>query len=117
MKDGFEPVFDSNSTILILGSFPSVLSFKQGFYYGNPRNRFWGLMQEIFGGQIDSIPNKKQLILNNKIALWDIVLNGENMNNGRESSSDSNLKCKIVADIPWIIKNSKIKKVICKIKK
>jgi len=69
MKDGFEPVFDSNSTILILGSFPSVLSFKQGFYYGNPRNRFWGLMQEIFGGQIDSIPNKKQLILNNKIAL------------------------------------------------
>ncbi len=117
MKDGFEPVFDSNSTILILGSFPSVLSFKQGFYYGNPRNRFWGLMQEIFGGQIDSIPNKKQLILNNKIALWDIVLNGENMNNGRESSSDSNLKCEIVADIPWIIKNSKIKKVICNGKK
>ncbi len=74
-------------------------------------------MQEIFGGQIDSIPNKKQLILNNKIALWDIVLNGENMNNGKESSSDSNLKCEIVADIPWIIKNSKIKKVICNGKK
>lgn len=117
MKDGFEPVFDINSKILILGSFPSVLSFKQGFYYGNPRNRFWGLMQEVFGMSIESINSKKQLLLKNNIALWDIVLSGENLNNGRESSSDSNLKCEIVADIPKIISQSKIVSIICNGKK
>lgn len=117
MKDGFEPVFDSFSRILILGSFPSVLSFKQGFYYGNSRNRFWGLMQEVFGMSVDTIENKKQLLLKNNIALWDIVLSGENLNNGRESSSDSNLKCEIVADIPKIMSKSSISKIICNGKK
>ena len=117
MKDGFEPVFDINSKILILGSFPSVLSFKQGFYYGNPRNRFWGLMQEVFGMSIESINSKKQLLLKNNIALWDIVLSGENLNNGRESSSDSNLKWERVADIPKIISQSKIVSIICNGKK
>lgn len=117
MKAGFDAVFDKNSKVLILGSFPSVLSFKEGFYYGNPRNRFWGLLQEIYCRQLNSIEDKKQLLLDNNIALWDIVFTGQNINNGKESSSDSNLHCEQVADIPWIISNSKIKKIICNGKK
>lgn len=115
--DGFEPVFDSESELLILGSFPSVLSFQNNFYYGNPRNRFWGLMQELFCMPIGSIEEKKSLLLANHIALWDIVQNGENIANGKLSSSDSNLKCGIVSDIPWLIAQTKVDKIICNGKK
>ncbi len=117
IKNGFEPVYDSNSKILILGSFPSVISFKEGFYYGNHRNRFWSLMNEFFGGKVDTIADKKELLLANNIAIWDIVLTGENTNNGKESSADSNLKCEIVADIPMILEGSKVSKIICNGKK
>ncbi len=117
MKDGFNAVFDKNSRLLILGSFPSVLSFQNGFYYGNPRNRFWWLMQEVFAESIASIEDKKQLLLKHNIALWDIVAGGENLKEGRESSSDSNLKCEKVADIDWIISQTKIGKIICNGKK
>ena len=117
MKDGFNAVFDKNSRLLILGSFPSVLSFQNGFYYGNPRNRFWGLIQEVFAESISSIDEKKQLLLKHNIALWDIVAGGENLKEGRENSSDSNLKCEKVADIDWIINQTKINKIICNGKK
>lgn len=113
----FEPVFDSESQVLILGSFPSVLSFKNNFYYGNPQNRFWGLMQEIFGMSVATIEDKKTLLLTNNIALWDIVQSGENTFNGKASSSDSNLKCEVVADIDWLISNSKVQKIVCNGKK
>lgn len=46
--NGFEPVFDCDCSVLILGSFPSVLSRKNEFYYGNPRNRFWRVINKIF---------------------------------------------------------------------
>ena len=48
MIEGFEPVFNENSEALILGSFPSVKSRAEGFYYGNKRNRFWNLLREYF---------------------------------------------------------------------
>lgn len=115
--DGFEPVFNGESRVLILGSFPSVLSFQNNFYYGNPRNRFWGLMQEIFGMQVSTIEDKKALLLANNVALWDIVLSGENIVNGKLGSNDSNLKCDVVADIPWLISNTKVNKIICNGKK
>lgn len=115
--NGFEPVFDSESELLILGSFPSVLSFQNNFYYGNPRNRFWGLMHELFGMPVGSIQEKKSLLLANNIALWDIVQNGENIANGKLSSSDSNLKCGVAADIPWLMAQTKVDKIICNGKK
>ena len=43
----FEPVFDGNSRVLILGTFPSVKSREQGFYYGHPQNRFWKILAGI----------------------------------------------------------------------
>lgn len=117
MKTGFEAIFDKSSKILILGSFPSVMSFQNEFYYGNPRNRFWGLMQEVFGGSIASIADKKQLLLKNNIALWDIVQTGENLNKGKESSSDSNLVCGGVADIPSLLAKTNVQNIICNGKK
>ena len=61
---GFEPVFDKNSRILILGSLPSVKSREQGFYYGHPRNRFWTVIAAVTGRDVPvTIPQKKLLLL------------------------------------------------------
>ena len=63
-KKGFEPVFDCESEILILGSFPSKMSFEVGFYYGHPRNRFWKMLQEFFQVELGSIESKKNFQTN-----------------------------------------------------
>ena len=71
---GFAPVYDEASEVLILGSFPSVMSREQGFYYGNPRNNFWKIVCGFFGEQIPaSIDEKKEFLLRRHIALWDMV--------------------------------------------
>ena len=55
----FEPVFDSRSRILILGSFPSVKSREEGFYYGHPQNRFWRVLSLVYGTELPTdIPSK-----------------------------------------------------------
>lgn len=66
----FEPVVDKNSEILILGSFPSVKSREINFYYGNPQNRFWKVLEEFFGEKIENdIESKKVFLKNHKIAV------------------------------------------------
>ena len=74
MYHGFEPIFDSNSRVLILGSFPSVKSRQTSFYYGNARNRFWTTLCEAFDAQpVTTTEEKKRLCLLNGIALWDKI--------------------------------------------
>ena len=69
----FEPFFDKNSKILILGSFPSIKSRQDGFYYQHPRNRFWPILETLFNANLKSI-TKQQLFLKEKnIALWDVL--------------------------------------------
>jgi len=77
---GLEPVFDTRSRLLVLGSFPSVLSREAHFYYGNPKNRFWRIMASVLNSPVS--PNvlvdspaeeKKLLLLENHIALWDVI--------------------------------------------
>lgn len=68
----FAPVWDENSKILILGSFPSVASREQGFYYGHPRNRFWKVLARVLdSSEPRSTPEKRRLLLGHGIALWD----------------------------------------------
>ena len=71
---GFDPVFDENSRILILGSLPSVKSREQKFYYGHPQNRFWRLTAALRSEDVPvTVSEKKQFLLRNCIALWDAV--------------------------------------------
>ncbi len=73
-QKGFEPVIDKNSKILILGSFPSVKSRAQGFYYGNKQNRFWGMLSIATGKSVpEDILSRKNFLIENKIALWDVI--------------------------------------------
>ena len=56
----FGPVYDDASRILILGSFPSVKSREQQFYYGHPQNRFWKVLAAVFEDTLpETIPQKK----------------------------------------------------------
>ncbi|MDR2372277.1 MAG: DNA-deoxyinosine glycosylase [Puniceicoccales bacterium] len=75
LEHPFEPIFNEKSEILILGSFPSVVSRKQNFYYAHPQNRFWKIIIHLT--KTDPIPNgiegKKSMLLAHKIALWDVI--------------------------------------------
>ena len=68
------PYYDEDSRILILGSFPSVKSREQMFFYGHPRNRFWRVIAQVFEDEIpDSILDKKEFLTRHHIALWDVI--------------------------------------------
>ena len=43
----FDPIYNKDSKILILGSFPSVKSRETDFYYGHPQNRFWKVLASV----------------------------------------------------------------------
>ncbi|MBE6742426.1 MAG: DNA-deoxyinosine glycosylase [Ruminococcaceae bacterium] len=102
-----EPVWDSNSKILILGSFPSVKSREQGFFYGHPQNRFWRVLAGVFGGEAPNcIEDKKRFLIENNIALWDVIHSCE-----IEGSSDSSIKNAVPNDINGIINSSNIQSV------
>ena len=69
-----EPVYDTHSRILILGSFPSVKSREAMFFYGHPRNRFWPVLAALFGRPVPAtVEEKRALLLEEGIALWDVI--------------------------------------------
>ena len=105
---GFEPVYDKDSILLILGSFPSVKSRKIQFYYGNKQNRFWRIVCSYFDEEIpESVEEKRKFLINHRIALWDIVTECE-----ITGSKDDTIKNFKVADIKTLLQNSKIKYII-----
>ncbi len=102
------PVFDKDSRILILGSFPSVRSREEGFFYGHPQNRFWKVIANVFGEEIpNTIDEKRALLLRNHVALWDVIGSCE-----IEGSSDSSIRNVTVNDISLILDKADIR-MIC----
>lgn len=101
------PVYDSESRILILGSFPSVKSREVQFFYGHPQNRFWKVMSAVFDCKTpETTEEKKDFLLKNHIALWDVAASCE-----IEGSSDSSIKNVIPNDISKILEAAKIEKI------
>ncbi len=101
------PVFDENSKVLILGSFPSVRSREEGFFYGHPQNRFWKVTSSVFGENTPSgTGEKKEFLLRNHIALWDVI--GSCEING---SSDSSIRNATVNDVSLILNTANIRSV------
>lgn len=108
-KHEIPPVYDENSKILILGSFPSVKSRENHFFYHHPQNRFWKTLAAVVGCDTpDSIDEKKKFLLDNNIAVWDVIASCE-----IEGSSDSSIKNVVVNDFNPIINNSNIKQIFC----
>ncbi len=107
-KIGFEPFFDENSRVLILGSFPSVKSRQIDFYYGNKQNRFWKMLCGYFGEEVpNTTEGKKQFLLHRNIALWDMITSCE-----IEGSADASIKNAEVADLSKVLSKAKIKKIL-----
>lgn len=103
------PFFDKNSKALIIGSFPSVKSRETGFYYGHERNRFWKVLSAVLGAdEPNTIEEKKKLLTDNGIALWDAVYSCE-----IRGSSDSSVKNVEYNDLRYVCDNSKVKAVFC----
>ena len=101
------PVYDENSSVLILGSFPSVKSREEGFFYSHPQNRFWKVLSAVLGEECpQSIEAKKELLLTHNIALWDVIASCD-----ITGSSDASITNVVPNDIAGIVGNSKIKAV------
>lgn len=107
------PVYDKNSRILILGSFPSVKSREEGFFYGHPQNRFWRVVAALC--QCDAprtVNEKKALLLSNHIAVWDVIMSCDIV-----GSSDSSIKNVIPNDLSIILEQANIEKIFVNGKK
>ena len=103
----FPPLYDEHSKILILGSFPSVKSREQRFFYGHPQNRFWRVMAAVFGAAVpETIEEKKQFLLENGIALWDVIAACE-----IKGSADSTIGQVVPNDLLPILKTAQIARV------
>ena len=105
----FGPLFNPESRILILGSFPSVKSREQNFFYGHPQNRFWKVIAALFDRPVPAtVPEKKELILGHGLALWDsiasCVITG---------SSDASIRDVRANDLRIILDSCPIERIYC----
>ena len=105
----FEPFIDKSSKVLILGSFPSIKSFEDNFYYAHPQNQFWKLLSGVWDEKTpQTIDEKKAFLKKHHIALWDVIHSCK-----RKNSLDSNLKEIEPNDIETLLKNYPNIKKIC----
>lgn len=107
VRHEFPPVYDKNSRILILGSFPSVKSREQQFFYGHPQNRFWKVIAALTGSRVpQTIEEKKEMLLANGIAIWDVIAQCDII-----GSSDSSIKNVIPTDLQCILQTAGIEQI------
>ena len=108
-----EPIYDKNSKILILGSFPSVKSREEGFFYGHPQNRFWRVLSAVYKVEtLLTIEEKKKFLLENHIAVWDVIQSCNIV-----GSSDSSIKNVVPNDLQKILDEALIDKIFVNGKK
>ncbi len=106
---GFLPVFNEESELLILGSFPSVKSRAVSFYYGNPQNRFWKTVCGFFGEEVPpTVAEKRAFLLRRRIALWDVIMECDIV-----GSSDASISGEVLADISALLEKTKIRGIFC----
>lgn len=99
-----QPIYNQNSKILILGSFPSVKSREAQFFYHHPQNRFWKILAMLYHHEsLTTIEEKKNFLLKHHIAIWDVIQSCE-----IKGSSDSSIQNVIVNDIATLLNKTSI---------
>ena len=102
-----EPVFDTESRVLILGTMPSPKSREVQFYYGHPQNRFWRVLAAVLGEEVpQSVPEKKAMLLRHRIALWDVLAECE-----ITGASDSSIRNPVANDLSVILDHAPVQAV------
>ena len=105
----FEPVYDKDSEILILGTPPSVKSRENNFYYGHKQNRFWKVLATLLKEPVtETIEEKKVMLLAHRIALWDVIQSCD-----IKGSSDSSIKNVVPTDLNRILEESEVERIFC----
>ena len=103
----FPPVYDRNSKVLILGSFPSVKSREAQFFYGHPQNRFWRVLAAVFNcGVPATVGEKRAFLLQHGVALWDVIASCE-----ITGSSDASIRNVTVCDVELILQHTRIQTI------
>ena len=99
------PIYDSSSKVLILGSFPSVKSREELFYYAHPQNRFWRVLAFLLSCDVpDTVEGKREMLLKNNIALWDVIQSCD-----IDGSDDASIRNVVPNDLSKIIDTADIK--------
>lgn len=105
----FPSLYDKDSRILILGSFPSVKSREQEFFYGHPQNRFWKTIAGVLSEAVpETIEEKKEFLHRNHIALWDVIHSCDII-----GSSDSSIRNVVPNDLTEIFEAADIQAIYC----
>ena len=103
------PVYDENSRILILGSFPSVKSREAAFFYGHPQNRFWRVLAAVLGEETpQTAAEKKSLLLRHGVALWDVIASCD-----IAGSSDASITNVVPNDLSRILDTAPVRRIFC----
>ena len=107
MIHNIDPVYDNNSKILILGSFPSVKSREQKFFYGHKQNRFWRVMAQVLDCDVpEDIEQKRDMLLTHHVALWDVIASCE-----ITGSSDASIRDVQPNDLSQIVSHAEIQTI------
>jgi double-stranded uracil-DNA glycosylase len=102
------PLYDKESKVLILGSFPSVKSREAHFFYHHPQNRFWRVISAVIGEEVPiTIEEKREMLLRNGIAVWDVIQSCEIV-----GSADSSIKNAVPNDLTEILNTAQLKRII-----
>ncbi|MGI6334339.1 MAG: DNA-deoxyinosine glycosylase [Saccharofermentanales bacterium] len=105
----FRPLFQTDSKILILGSFPSIKTREYGFFYGHPRNRFWPLLERIFGVKLSTdIEERRAFLLQHHLAIYDVIYRCDIIGSG-----DASIQNVIPSDLSPILKEADIRQIFC----
>lgn len=107
IRHEFDPVYDRNSEILILGTLPSVKSREQRFYYGHKQNRFWKVIAALYEETVPvTIEEKKKILLRHHIALFDVIAECD-----IAGSSDSTIRNVVPTDLSVILRQAPVRKI------
>lgn len=94
LEHPFKPIIFKNTETLILGSFPSIKSFENDFYYAHPSNQFWKILHMVTEYPVNNRDQKIWLLKESKFGLWDMIQSCH-----RDNSLDSSLESEEVNDI------------------
>ena len=107
LRHPFPAIYAPDSRILILGSFPSVKSREQKFFYGHPQNRFWRIMAALLGTDVpQTTEEKRAFLLAHRIALWDVIASCD-----IAGSSDASIRNAVPNDLSPILETASVRQI------
>lgn len=94
--EGLAPVTDAHTRLLVLGSFPGVVSLQSQRYYAHPQNHFWKILAAIWNLPLNEMPYDDRLhaIRERGLGLWDVYAACE-----RKGSLDSAIRAGELNDL------------------